>query len=38
MKMNDLNKIKEIYEGGGGILSSGLKNRRTGQKIVLMIF
>lgn len=37
MKMNDLNKIKEIYEGGG-ILSSGLKNRRTGQKIVLMIF
>lgn len=36
MKMNDLSKIKEIYEGA--ILLSGLKSRRTGRKIMSMIF
>lgn len=38
MKMNDLSKIKEIYEGGGAILLNGLKSRKVEKKIVLMIF
>lgn len=37
MKMNDLSKIKEIYEGGA-ILLNGLKSRKVEKKIVLMIF
>ena len=38
MKITDLSKIREIYEGGGAILLSGLKNRKIEKRIMLMIF
>ncbi len=37
MKITDLSKIREIYEGGA-ILLSGLKNRKIEKRIMLMIF